>query len=436
MMTLPHKSSKTIHTFNVRMYVSKRPVIDYDDLSKLAERLEKLLGPAIPDMLVWGLERPGLLTSEVLRRVSSKWWRDRLTEPLTIDVLDYPCVDVVGSWIAFDYLFSEITGVSSLASCLMLPGVEMYGEVGLKTTYLVTVALKPEDGIMFLLHRKGGKRIRRDLDNLAYIVFHALKLPDIKEVVFDRPILEKIGRRLQELGMRLVGVDRMKGIEAPEKMIMEGGSQRLSFVGRFGIYTLQLMKKTIKVSVPIRSGIFTFGLGRELVHSLEELHNPIKQELDPEKFVDLSYDKRDKAGILRAYTERRGVVASQYVAKEEYGVDARDVSYEFKGYDLEAGDRKIEVKSFKDTGTPKTIQLTRNEYEKMCEISGYEIFIVENVWDDCPRVNIIDPRNLRFDEKKREEEELRPETVTVSESFYECQEYEWRKVARQRHGKV
>jgi hypothetical protein len=37
--------------------------------------------------------------------------------------------------------------------------------------------------------------------------------------------------------------------------------------------------------------------------------------------------------------------------------------------------------------------------EKMREIEGYEIFVVENAWDDKPKVNIINPKNLRFNRR-------------------------------------
>jgi hypothetical protein len=317
-----------------------------------------------------------------------------------------------------------------------MPGAIRHYETDLKTAYLVTVALNPEKGVLFLLYQKGGRVVEKDLDTLAYVISHALKSPSIKKVVFDKEVLEGAARRLHEKRRRLIGADRGSGIEAPDIMIKKGGSQRLSFRLRHGALTFLFTRRAVRVRVAVKS-IFTFGLGENLVRILNEFLELIEPELRQEKLRDLSYDERDEAGIMRAYTERRGVVASQYVAKEEYGVDARDVSYEFKGYDVEAGDKKIEVKAFRDAGGLKTIVLTENEYEKMCEIEGYEIFVVEDAWDDKPRVNIInskDLKDLKFDRKERSMRKQSFETTV--EVLYECQEDEWRKAAKQRLGEV
>jgi hypothetical protein len=176
-------------------------------------------------------------------------------------------------------------------------------------------------------------------------------------------------------------------------------------------------RKTI--SVIVKKKVFKMGSKRDLKPIFDELSRILK----PNRFTYLSPDQSDEAGILRAYTERRGIVAAEYVVRGEYGVNACDVSYEFKGYDIEAGENKIEVKAFRN-GMHKTIELTENEHEKMREIEGYKIFVVEDAWDDNPRVNVIeDPKSLILNKRGRDKPRLTIET----ETYYECEEARWRK---------
>ena len=53
---------------NVRIYVGLNPQEGLD-LSRLRERVFKLLGPAIPDASGWGLLRPGIISPYLLNRI-------------------------------------------------------------------------------------------------------------------------------------------------------------------------------------------------------------------------------------------------------------------------------------------------------------------------------------------------------------------------------
>jgi hypothetical protein len=136
---------------------------------------------------------------------------------------------------------------------------------------------------------------------------------------------------------------------------------------------------------------------------------------------------------LRSYTERRGILASEHVARDEYKIEPRDVSYEFSGYDIEVGDYKIEVKAFRD-GLYKPIELTENEFRAMNEIESYRLFVVEDSWDKNPKVNIIgNPRELILNKMER----YIPQITTKTEIYYECDEERWKqKVDVYRYGKV
>jgi hypothetical protein len=420
--------------FNIGMYVDAKPSIDYGSISDLAIRLEKLLGPAIPDRSAWALERPGLVGLRIVEEACRTWG---IARPSTIEMPRRPYI--MGSWIVFDYLFSKTAKANPLITCLTSLGVAKYGRVVLKNTYLVTAGLNPEKGVMIFLYR-GGRAIEKDLDSLAYVVSHIIKSHNIKRVVMDLEVLAEAAYELNKSAMwRWIGWVTREGKSIPSETVKEkwgeeyeeklrrGEWRELEFEGVFGRIRFSSAGRAVKVKV--KKSVFRLGSRRDLKPVFNELSRIIK----PRRLASLSYDQLDEAGILRAYTERRGIVASEYIVREEYGIDAYDVSYEFRGYDIEAGDRKIEVKAFRD-GLNKPIELTENEYAKMHEIEGYKIFIVEDSWDENPKVNIIeDPRGLILNKGERDRPQLKIET----EAFYVCEENRWRgKVDKQRFGKV
>jgi len=71
---------------------------------------------------------------------------------------------------------------------------------------------------------------------------------------------------------------------------------------------------------------------------------------------------------------------------EEERLKIRDVSHEFRGYDIESFDRVIEVKSFKTTGV---IELTSNEWIVASRLGDYYwLYVVENALEN-PRITPI-----------------------------------------------
>jgi len=113
------------------------------------------------------------------------------------------------------------------------------------------------------------------------------------------------------------------------------------------------------ISAAIRRKIFRPRPKRELAPIFDELARMVR----PHRAMEVTCSMEDRAGILRSYTERRGVVASEKFLEKEYGLserDIKDVSYEFMGYDIDVGEWKVEVKAFRD-GLTKAIELTENE---------------------------------------------------------------------------
>ena len=72
--------------------------------------------------------------------------------------------------------------------------------------------------------------------------------------------------------------------------------------------------------------------------------------------------------------------------KQKSKAKIRDVSYEFRGYDIESFDRVIEVKSFKTTGV---IELMSNEWIVASRMGDYYwLYVVENALDS-PKITTI-----------------------------------------------
>lgn len=71
---------------------------------------------------------------------------------------------------------------------------------------------------------------------------------------------------------------------------------------------------------------------------------------------------------------------------EEEKSKIKDVSHEFRGYDIESFDRVIEVKSFKTTGA---IELTSNEWIVASRLGEYYwLYVVENALES-PKITTI-----------------------------------------------
>lgn len=127
-------------------------------------------------------------------------------------------------------------------------------------------------------------------------------------------------------------------------MLRDGEWRELKFESEYGRIRLIVTKRRTAVNISNREKFHAPGPARDIASILDELVNPIKQY----KAHKISYDPQDKAGMLRAYMKRRGVAALQSLIRKEFVLESIDVSYEFKGYDIEAGSYKIEIKAFKD----------------------------------------------------------------------------------------
>ena len=167
----------------------------------------------------------------------------------------------------------------------------------------------------------------------------------------------------------------------------------------------------------IRRRFYNLGPKRDLRPLFDELAKGLK----PEKINEVNPSSIDEAGVLRAYTERRGIMATLKYERET-NRDALDLSYDFVGYDVESKPYLIEVKAFRDA-INKNIQLTKNEYETMNREENYKIYIIEDAWSDFPKLNIIeDPKNLPFTKQIQDFFETKKST----EEYFECFEDRWR----------
>jgi hypothetical protein len=407
-------------------------------LDHIKDRIFQLLGPAIADMR-WGLMRPGLLVPDLASSVALMW-RARSISP----IVSIP-PNIYRPWVIFDYLFSRTTHLDPLFSLLKTLGmVKMSRDIAwdraLPEAHLVTVGINVKNGLMIFLHNGSAGIVRSDLNNLAYVLGHILKSYSVRRVILED--VECMGEvahnlsKLEEQGWDCV-TWKTSGGKAIPKEVRRGWSReeyerklrdvdwrRLEFENRkFGSIWLSVSQKALKnrkaVTVSIKEGVYRVALQR--IQLLPSMFEVLSEVIAPKKFETIEMDMDDRAGILKAYTERRGVVASACVVRKLYGVEPNDVSYDFVGYDLDAGANKIEVKTFRGSIDEYSyLTLTRNECEKMKSVEGYRIFVVENAWGDNPQVKVIsDPRRL----KMIEDSEDRLTITTVPEAFYRCPDW-------------
>lgn len=161
----------------LRIYTNITPEKPITDPAELAERIYNYLGPSVVDFAGWGLLRPGLLTKRLIIDVCSLWKAER-RKGLTI----YDRPQIRGEWLFFDYLFSKTTSTNPIIKCLTTIGLAKYGETKLTNTYLTTIGLNYKQGTLLMLYN--GKKIEQQLDDLAYVLSHILKVhkPKIAEI--------------------------------------------------------------------------------------------------------------------------------------------------------------------------------------------------------------------------------------------------------------
>ena len=418
-------------THSLTMYVLGKLGITYDTLQDVALRINNLLGPAVPEEMAWGLQRPGLLSNHIISGMGESWKARIIAKTIP----NTP--QIMGSWIVFDYLFSKGVRVAPLVARLRLLGIIeiQKAEFLVDTTYLVTVGLNVDKGLMFFL-TPNIRSIKSDLDDLAYVVSHSLECMDVKRVNIDSQILSEAAYLLFKSPIwkftGLITSDgkdlRRERLEIIEEKIRQYKWEYMEFrskkYGKIKLSTID--PRPIRIS--LRERIYEFGPQRDLGSILNELSRVIKPRLN--NLENVKYNSLSE--IIKAYTERRGVVASKHVAEHKYMVVPRDVSYEFVGYDIDAGENKIEVKAFRGDG--RRIELTEHEYDVMQKQEHYRIFIVENAWERKPIVNIIeDPKGLDLHPSEKPKARIE----TQFKPHYTCNKEEWEKRVNQKeYGQV
>ncbi|MGB9760436.1 MAG: protein NO VEIN domain-containing protein [Thermoproteota archaeon] len=399
------------------------PSAPLNDASEIVEKIFNYLGPALVDSTGWGLLRPGLLTRQLVNNVSGIWKAERTKE---LAIYDRP--QLRGDWIFFDYLFSKPTSINSIVKCLKSLGLIRYGEIKLTDTYLITVGLNYKFGIILVLYN--GKKVESQLNDIVCVLSYILDALKPKVIEINEALLTKLAmyfvssprwqlRSWTSKEGRTIELDLVqKNREEYLSRLKRGEWQSLLFQDSYSKVKLTMRPRTKNIDVFIKMKFYKPGPKRELRPVFEELTKGIV----PNKVSDVTYSSSDEAGILRAYTERRGVMAVLKFEKEKNKKEAFDVSYEFKGYDVKAEPYLIEVKSFRDSAY-KSLQLTQNEYKVMCEEENYRIYVVEEAWDKVPRVSIIDePNKIYF--KKQVKDII--ETRIASQEYFECEEDRWR----------
>ena len=407
-------------------------------LDRVRDRIFQLLGPAVEDT-TWGLLRPGLLLHDLAGRVASMWRARRFPT-----VVPNP-PNINRPWVIFDYLFSRNTHLDPLFSLLKTLGmVKMSRDIAwdraLPETYLVIVGINVENGLMIFLHNGSAGIVGSDLNNLAYVLGHILKSYSVRRVILED--VECMGEvayylsKLEERGWDCVTWKTSGGKNIPkevrkgwskeeyERKLRDVDWRRLEFENsKLGSIYLSVSRKMFKkgraVTIDIKESVYKITLQR--IQLLPSVFEVLSEVIAPKKFKTVEMDMDDRADIIKTYTERRGVVASACVVRKLYGVEPNDVSYDFVGYDLDAGANKIEVKTFRGSIDEYShLTLTRNECEKMKSVEGYRIFVVENAWSDNPQVKVIsDPKRLEIKEDSKDILTI----TTVPEMLYRCPDW-------------
>lgn len=415
----------------LRIYTNVKPAAlnDPDDITK---RIYDYIGPAIVDRSGWGLLRPGILTGRLVNDVCNAWGAKGVTEILT----QLPISDSQGSvdkknWIFFDYLFTKPISANPIIRCLTNLGLAEYGEIKVGDTYNVLIGFNYKTGILIMLYNR--RNIEKELDEIAYVVSHTLNASNPYLVEVTKKLLINMAIYMQDSSRwELKGWESKDGrnieLDLVEKnkneylvRIRNGEWRSLIYQDKYSNVKLKLTirAKRNQGKISINKALYKLEQRGDLAYIFDELFKRLKLD----RFNKVSPNGADEAGILRAYTERRGIMATIMLEKNK-GKDPSDLSYESLGYDVRSDSYLIEVKAFKDS-LYKVIRLTENEYKIMSKEENYCIYVVENAWSSTPRINIIyEPTRLLFVNQHRPIHELK--LRTSSEEYYECEEDKWR----------
>lgn len=150
------------------------------------------------------------------------------------------------------------------------------------------------------------------------------------------------------------------------------------------------------------------ALKNEMMKKLEELNELLSVSDDVELIGLASVRAINKGDDLEAklVVERTGIKAVLEYEEERAGTDEekrariRDVSREYRGYDVESFDRVIEVKAFVTTGP---LEMTSHEWETAKRMSEYYwLYVVKNALTKPEVVPIQDPVR-KFAQKVRKQ---------------------------------
>ena len=413
----------------LRIYCGIKPSPPYDDPAELIDRIHNLLGPAVVDRSGWALLRPGLLSPRLVLDVCRAWRVKRSYCSV------YGRPQLMGRWVVFDYLFAKGTMTNPVVRCLANMGLVRYDKatlpLRLPNTYLVTACLNYDLGLLLMLYN--GRKVERELDNLAYIIGHMIKAREPRLVEIGKRLIINFASHLADSPAwklrgwiskegRSIELDLIyRNREEYLKKLKSGDWHTLLFQSSQAKVKLVLGRKVKAVNVSIRKRLYKPGPGRDIRAVLDDIAKAVM--LSRTKTVMPAME--DDAGILRAYTERRGIMAALQFEKKHTGREPLDVSYEFVGYDIRSEPYLIEVKAFRDTAS--TIELTENEYETMSREENYRLYIVEDAWSDIPKINIIEnPHELLFTAQDRQWLESR----IAFKKLFTCDEERWRRAVK------
>ncbi|MEM0348946.1 MAG: DUF3883 domain-containing protein [Candidatus Caldarchaeum sp.] len=167
-----------------------------------------------------------------------------------------------------------------------------------------------------------------------------------------------------------------------------GRNKGLSRVDTLAKLSEEYMRELL--SLPAIAGVISKAISR-----IDKLSNKSLQARGKQKEEDGLKRFVEKAGMQEVlkYEKKRAY-------KNKVNTNSvRDVSGEFKGYDIESFDRKIEVKSFTGTGS---IVLTSNEWSTAIKfLKEYWIYVVENALSKKPTITTIPFIKIKNEAKKR-----------------------------------
>jgi len=373
----------------------------YADREAVRNRIEMFLGPAILES-EYSLLRSGIIEKDytpslLVKKDGSKYGRFR------VELGNYT-IRTRDDWVIFIYAYNRSVEV-------LLPMYDYLVKLGLRDIFKISISainvliccFNYKKGVLFVLFERKRKRDEEEVDSIVKEIFSdflgdkfrirkviltkrdlenlALYFGNSKEWKLER---EKSSRNIRNIWEEAKSVyeEYLRIVKTLEKFVM--GFRPTTKKFRDIRVVLDFNHRTYKVRVYTDKLLSSFT-------SIPLVLEIILNNLTFEKVVEFASDKRilRKYGILKDYVERRGIIAALIYEEFIKNRRARDISYEFKGYDVESNGLMIEVKSF-EFEPQEEIRLTENEKNILKDYrSKYFIYIVQNALSDKPVLNII-----------------------------------------------